>query len=223
LELDCLNAIPQGKGLGSSAAAVVTGALIARGLIQVPSVMNAGRVFHLAADFEGHPDNAAPAVLGGATIAWTGEGSEPPRAARLALHPDIRLVLLVPDSSVATSVARAALPQRVPFRDAAFNLARSALLVHALGSDPSLLLEATEDRLHQPYRADVMPQTAGLVARLRVSGFAAVTSGAGPAVLVLTTDPAEVPEPAGWRWTAVGIAATGGTVTRVDAPPPEPA
>ncbi|MDR2347824.1 MAG: homoserine kinase [Bifidobacteriaceae bacterium] len=215
LDLDCVNAIPQSKGLGSSASAVVAGALIARGLIESPGAMNAGRVFRLATDFEGHPDNAAPAVFGGATVAWMEEDGIRPRAARLALHPDLRVVVLLPDATAATSLARAALPARVPHRDAVFNASRAALLVHALAADPSLLLEATADRLHQPYRADVMPRTAELVARLRAAGFAAVISGAGPAVLVLTTDPAQVPEPAGWHWRPVGIAPRGATVARV--------
>jgi homoserine kinase len=215
LELACLNAIPQAKGLGSSASAVAAGGLIARGLIMNPAAMNAGRVFRLTADFEGHPDNAAPAVFGGATVAWMGQDGLRARAARLAIHPDLRVVVLLPDATVATSLARAALPARVPHRDAVFNASRAALLVHALASDPSLLLEATEDRLHQPYRADVMPRTAELVAQLRAVGLAAVVSGAGPAVLVLTTDPAQVPEPAGWHWRAAQIAPGGGTVARV--------
>ncbi|MDR2381914.1 MAG: homoserine kinase [Bifidobacteriaceae bacterium] len=220
LELDCLNAIPQSKGLGSSASAVAAGALIARGLIENPKAMNAGRVFALTTDFEGHPDNAAPAVFGGATIAWMGADYHTPRAAHLAVHPDVRAVVLLPDFTVATAVARAALPERVPHRDAVFNASRSALLVHALTVEPALLLEATEDRLHQPYRSEVMPRTAELVAALRREGLAAVISGAGPSVLVLTTDPGAVPEPAGWRWRAVGLAAHGGTVARLRERPP---
>jgi homoserine kinase len=216
LELDCLNAIPQSKGLGSSASAVVAGGLIARGLIEQPGALNAGRVFHLATDFEGHPDNAAPAVFGGATVAWMAGDGRTPKAARLTPHPDIQVVALLPDSTLPTAVAREALPARVPHRDAVFNASRSALLVHALTTDPRLLLEATEDRLHQPYRASVMPRTAELVAELRTAGFAAVVSGAGPAVLVLTTDSAAVPEPGGWRWRAVGISPRGGTVARLD-------
>jgi homoserine kinase len=213
LELDCLNAIPQGKGLGSSASAVVAGAMIARGLIANPAAMNAGRVFQLAAGFEGHPDNAAPAVFGGATVAWTKDSSSA-RAARLRVHPDVRAVVLIPDKPVATTLARAALPAKVPFRDAAFNASRAALLVHALADEPALLFEATEDHIHQPYRAQIMPKTAQLVADLRALGLAAVISGAGPAVLVLATDPATVPEPPGWRWRAMDVARRGASVAR---------
>jgi homoserine kinase len=216
LELECVNGIPQGKGWGSSASAVAAGALAARGLIANPAALNAGRVFQLTAGFEGHPDNAAPAVFGGATVAWNVGTHGPARAARLRLHPDVQVVLLLPDSAMPTTVARAALPTRVPHTDAAFNAARSALLVHALANDPSLLFDATADRLHQPYRAEVMPKTTELVAELRALGLAAVTSGAGPAVLVLTADPSKVPEPSGWRWMNVQIALSGGSVARVD-------
>ncbi|MDR0366619.1 MAG: homoserine kinase, partial [Bifidobacteriaceae bacterium] len=212
LELDCVNEIPQGKGLGSSAAAVAAGALIARALIANPAALNAGRVFQMTAGFEGHPDNAAPAVFGGATVAWTSEKGSTPKAARLTVDPSVQVVMLLPDAAIATSVARAALPTRVPHTDAAFNAGRSALLVHALTTDPSLLFDATADRIHQPYRAEVMPKTAELVAELRAAGLAAVISGAGPAILVLTTDPSEVPEPSGWRWRRVPIATSGGTV-----------
>ncbi|MDR2566288.1 MAG: homoserine kinase [Bifidobacteriaceae bacterium] len=214
LELNCFNRIPQGKGLGSSAAAVAAGALIARGLIANPSVLNAGRVFQFTAGYEGHPDNAAPAVFGGATVAWM--AGKQPKAAPLQIDPAISAVALIPDGVVATAVARSALPVRVPHVDAAFNVSRAALLVHALASDPSLLFDATEDRLHEPYRAEVMPATTHLVADLRREGFAAVISGAGPAVLVLTTDPDQVPEPSGWRFQRLAIAAQGGSVARVD-------
>ncbi|MDR2379402.1 MAG: homoserine kinase [Bifidobacteriaceae bacterium] len=214
LELTCVNRIPQGKGLGSSAAAVAAGALIARGLIAHPAVLNAGRVFQFTAGFEGHPDNAAPVVFGGATVAWM--AGRQPRAAQLRLDPAIRAVALIPDGVVATSVARSALPVRVPHVDAAFNVSRSALLVHALAEDPALLFDATEDRLHEPYRAEVMPATTELVASLRAQGLAAVISGAGPAVLVLTTDPDAVPEPSGWRFTPLAVAARGGAVARID-------
>ncbi|MDR1186393.1 MAG: homoserine kinase [Bifidobacteriaceae bacterium] len=214
LELNCYNRIPQGKGLGSSAAAVAAGALVARGLIVNPAILNAGRVFQFTAGFEGHPDNAAPVVFGGATVAWM--AGKQARAAQLAVDPSVEAVMLIPDGVVATSLARSALPVRVPHVDAAFNLSRSALMVHALTADPSLLFEATEDRLHQPYRAEVMPATTELVAGLRAAGQAAVISGAGPAILVLTTDPASVPEPSGWRFQRLDIAAHGGTVARVD-------
>ncbi|MDR1443240.1 MAG: homoserine kinase [Bifidobacteriaceae bacterium] len=214
LELKCFNRIPQGKGLGSSAAAVAAGGLIARGLIANPGVLTAGRIFRFTAGFEGHPDNAAPAVFGGATVAWM--AGRRPKAAPLSVDPSIQAVVLIPDGVMATSVARSALPVRVPHVDAAFNVSRAALLTHALVSDPSLLFYATEDRIHQPYRAEVMPATTELVASLRAQKLAAVISGAGPAVMVLTTDPDTVPEPSGWRYQRLALASHGGTVARID-------
>src|SRR5690606_29751662 len=185
LHLRCVNRIPHGRGLGSSAAAVVAGILAARELIADPSALDDVVALHLAAELEGHPDNAAPALLGGATVAWTEPGGA--RAARLEVHPDVVPLVLVPDHCVATSTARRALPAQVPHEDAAFTAGRAALLVHALTSRPDLLLAATEDRLHQPYRAAVMPQSLALVTRLRAEGLAAVVSGAGPTVLVLSS------------------------------------
>jgi homoserine kinase len=185
LDLQCRNTIPQGRGLGSSAAAVVAGALIARGLIANPSALNARTVFKLAGEFEGHLDNVAPAIFGGATIAWSQDGQ--PRAARLDVSPEVGIWLAIPPQTVSTRVARAVLPERVDRQDAAFTAGRAALLAHALTTEPTLLFDATEDRLHQPHRAAVMPDTAALVTHLRERGVAAAISGAGPAVIALGT------------------------------------
>lgn len=185
LHLRCVNRIPHGRGLGSSAAAVVAGVAAARALVADPSVLDDDTVLGLASAIEGHPDNAAPAVLGGATVAW-GAGGRGARAARLDVHPDLRATVLVPSSRLATSRARGVLPERVPHADAAFNAGRAALLVEALTRRPDLLLDATDDRLHQAYRADVMPSSFELVQALRSHGLAATVSGAGPTVLVLS-------------------------------------
>ncbi len=183
LHLTCVNAIPHGRGLGSSAAAVVAGILAARMLIGEPEALGDTAAFRLASAFEGHPDNAAPAILGGATVAWT--GVDGPHATALPVHPDVVPVVLLPDVQVATRTARGVLPPMVPHADAAFTAGRAALLVQALCHRPELLWEATADRLHQDYRAQVMPGTWELVRGLREAGQAAVVSGAGPAVLVL--------------------------------------
>jgi homoserine kinase len=190
LRLRCRNRIPHGRGLGSSAAAVVAGLLAARGLLEQPDRLDDDTVLGLATGFEGHPDNAAAAILGGFTISWmttAGPLDDPPRAraVRLEPHPGIRAVVCVPAGELATSRARKMLPAEVPHADAAFNAGRSGLLVEALTRRPELLLEATEDRLHQHQRAAAMPQTAVLLERLRAAGGAAVVSGAGPSVLVL--------------------------------------
>ena len=184
LVLRCENSIPHGIGIGSSAAAVVAGVLLARALAhEGADRLDDQAVLGLAARLEGHPDNAAAALLGGFTIAWP----QPPgaRAVRLEPAPSLRAVLLLPDSVLATATARGLLPASVPHADAAHAAARSALLVHAITAEPALLLAATEDRLHQDYREPAMPQTLALVARLRAAGLAAVVSGAGPSVLVL--------------------------------------
>jgi homoserine kinase len=190
LRLSCRNGIPHGRGLGSSAAAVVSGLIAARGCLAEPDLLDDAAVLALATQFEGHPDNAAAALFGGCTISWTSGGAAGgfPRAERVDVHPAIQPVVCVPTGELATHTARAMLPAQVPHADAAFNAGRAALLVQALGRRPDLLLEATEDRLHQAQRAAAMPQTAGLVGRVRALGGAAVVSGAGPSVLVLGVD-----------------------------------
>lgn len=183
LHLTCTNEIPHGRGMGSSAGAVVAGILAARALIAAPSALSDDAVLGLASEFEGHPDNAAPAIFGGATIAWA--DAESAHAAKLDLHPDIEPWLLVPNFQLKTEAARGVLPASVPHADAAFNSGRAALLTHALTQAPDLLLAATEDRLHQDYRAQVLVASNELLSELRAQGLAAVISGAGPTVLVL--------------------------------------
>jgi len=184
LHLRCVNAVPHGRGLGSSAAAVVAGVLLARALAGSTGASEHAALASATA-IEGHPDNAAAALLGGATIAWLDEAG--PRAVRLDVHPDVVPLLLLPSGRLATHHARSVLPASVTHADAAHNLARSALLVHALTTDPTLLHAATGDRLHQHHRRSAMPATLTAVETLRGQGLAAVVSGAGPAVLVLST------------------------------------
>ena len=204
------NAIPQGRGMGSSAAAVVAGAMAAWALCPDVEAVDRNAVLRLTTAMEGHPDNVAACLLGGLTLSWTGEGGA--NADTLAVHDDVLPVVLVPDATLSTEVARGLLPEVVPHADAAFNAGRSALLVHAL-TQGALLMEATEDRLHQRQRSAAMPDTLALVDRLRAEGHAAVVSGAGPSVLALTRrtvrEPGGVPgaeevravaglTPAGW-------------------------
>jgi len=188
LALRCANRIPHGRGLGSSAAAIVSGVLAARALVdggadRLPDAA----VLRLASELEGHPDNVAACLLGGLTIAWTGD--EGAQVARLSPLDSIVPVILVAPEPLATETAREVLPEWVPHADAAANAARSALLVAALTSVPGALLEATRDWLHQPYRSGVMPVTADLVRRLRKAGVPAVVSGAGPSVLAFVVRP----------------------------------
>jgi len=201
--LRCVNRIPHGRGLGSSAAAIVAGLLAARALAEPgppgppgpPGADGAdGALFELAAELEGHPDNVAACLGGGLTIAWTADGR--PRMVRLEPLPEIRPVVCVAPAPVRTEVARRLLPDLVPHRDAAANAGRSALLVAALTQLPArapqtagALLAATRDWLHQDYRASAMPETSALVGRLREAGIPAVVSGAGPSVLALLSGP----------------------------------
>ena len=184
LHLTCHNAIPHGRGLGSSAAAIAVGLVLARGLLTEPHLLDDEAIFALATAAEGHPDNASAALFGGCTLSW-GDQSGHPRTVSLPVASQLRAVVCVPDVELATSRARAMLPQLIPHSDAAFNAGRSALLTHAIGHRLDLLFAATEDRLHQQQRAPAMPQTAGLLAAVRARGVAAVVSGAGPSLLVL--------------------------------------
>jgi homoserine kinase len=191
--LTCENEIPHGGGQGSSAAAIVGGLLLGRALLPDPGVLDDQRIFDLATAMEGHPDNVAPALFGGFTLAWTDPDGHA-RAVRRDVHSDVRLLLFSASEASATHYTRSLLPATVPHADAAANSAAAALLVHALTADPALLLPATVDRLHQPYRAPAMPGTAALVADLRAAGIAAVVSGAGPSVLALSHRPID-PDP----------------------------
>jgi homoserine kinase len=182
--LRCVNAIPQGYGLGSSAGAIVAGLLAARALSQDGGSLTDAEVLRLATQIEGHPDNVSACLAGGLTIAW--RSSSGVRTASLAPVPGLTPVVCVPELPLATAEARQVLPPAVPHADAAANSARAALLIAALTADPGLLMDGTEDFLHQPYRTAVMPATAHLVGRLRAAGIPAVVSGAGPAVLALT-------------------------------------
>jgi homoserine kinase len=183
LVLRCRNGVPHGRGIGSSAAAVVAGVIAVRGLLERPDLLDDITALEVASDMEGHPDNASASLLGGMTVGWSGPGGA--RAVRVEPHPDLVAVVAVPDGELSTARARAMLPGLVPHADAAFTAGRAALLVEAVTRRPQLLLVATQERLHQAYRAPAMPATATLVEELRSLGLAAVVSGAGPSVLVL--------------------------------------
>ena len=189
LHLVANNVIPHGGGLGSSAAAIVSGVMAAKGLLDGIVEIDDERMLVIATELEGHPDNVAPALLGGLTIAWTAESG--PLARKLDVHHGVLPPVFVPDHSVSTALARSLQPALVPFEDAVFNVSRAALLIAALTQSPELLMEATEDRLHQEYRASAMPETNSLMHLLREHGFAAVVSGAGPSILVLANEPTQ--------------------------------
>lgn len=196
LLLNATNRIPHGRGMGSSGAAIVAGVKLAEGLLKLlhGKQLTEQQLLEFATELEGHPDNVAPGLSGGLTIAWM-SGSTP-RSKKLAVHRGVSPLVLVPNFRVSTEHARSLQPEAVPHSDAVFNVSRSALLIAALTQSPELLLEATEDKLHQDYRAEAMPQTRQLIEQLRQAGFAAVVSGAGPSVLVLADGPAKRAEAA---------------------------
>jgi homoserine kinase len=211
LALECVNRIPQARGLGSSSAAIVAGVLLARALVAGgPSQLDDAGALRIAAEMEGHPDNVAPCLLGGFTIAWTDpEGARAVRAEPAAV---VQPTVFVPGERGLTAQARAALPATVPHADAALSAGRAALLVYALTTAPDLLFSATEDRLHQDYRAPGMPATAALVRRLRAAGVAAVVSGAGPSVLALSPVAGDFDPGTGWAARRLPVDVTGAQV-----------
>ena len=184
IALRSLNVIPHGRGLGSSASAIVGGLALARSLVLTgEQYMSDEDLITLATELEGHPDNVAAAFYGGATIAWSEKGVG--RAVNLKVDPRIKAMLLVPENQVPTAKARKLLPETISHHDAVLNSTNTALLVHALAERPDLLLTATADFLHQNYRAEAMPKSIALIEKLRGAGVAAVLSGAGPSVMIL--------------------------------------
>jgi homoserine kinase len=189
LHLTARNVIPHGRGLGSSGAAIVSGVMAAKGLLEGIVEIDPLGLLARATELEGHPDNVAPALFGGLTIAWvTPEG---PQFKKLIVHRGVSPLVLVPEETMSTALARSLQPESVPHADAIFNVSRSTLLIAALIQSPELLLAATEDKLHQSYRASAMPETDRLIQALRAEGFPAVVSGAGPSILVLCSDPGQ--------------------------------
>jgi homoserine kinase len=197
------NAIPIARGLGSSAAATVAGVAIADRLLDLS--LPASDVVRFAAALEGHPDNVAAATLGGLTLAYDAG------IVRLDPSPELRPVLLVPDAlRLATSQARAALPQTVSRADTVFTIGRAAIAVVALTADPAMLPEALKDRVHQPYRLPLVPEANELFRRLRQGGVAVCVSGAGPSLLAFDLPEAPVPDaPPGWRAIRVPVRPAG--------------
>ncbi len=212
LRLSCANRIPHARGLGSSSAAIVGGIALARALVEGGTDrLGLGDCLVLANELEGHPDNVAPALFGGFVVC--GQDEEDVWADQAPVDPRVRAVAFVPPNGLSTEMARGLLPATVPHGDAAANTGRAALLVAALAGAPEQLLRGTEDFLHQSYRRAAMPDSLALVDRLRGDGHAAVVSGAGPTVLVLTAerdlDPVTSYAPDGWRPLVLDVATSG--------------
>lgn len=213
LHLTCRNRIPQGRGLGSSAAAIVSGVLLADALVGGAAV-TPDQALALATATEGHPDNVAACLLGGFSLAWREAGIA--RAVRLDVHTEVCPVVFIAPNAVSTSLARGLLPSDVPHGVASANAGRAALLVAALTTQPALLLAATEDGLHQEFRRPAMPDSLALVDSLRSAGVPAVISGAGPSVLAFGTGgrPVDVASwrPPAWEGAEVAVSVTGASV-----------
>lgn len=208
LRLTCENTIPHARGLGSSSAAIVGGVVLARALVEGGAErLDDAAALQLAHDLEGHPDNVAAALLGGLTIAWLDRG----RAVAHRLDASVPVTVLVPPEPVSTEAARGLLPADVPHADAAANAGRAALLVAALTGAPEHLLAATDDRLHQSFRASAMPDSYSLVRALRARNVPAVISGAGPTVLAFARGLAHV-APDGWELKELAVAPEGAHV-----------
>ena len=184
LRVECKNAIPQGRGLGSSAGAIVAGLVLASELTYARA--SEDELLQMANAIEGHPDNVAACLLGAMTIAWL-EDDGTANSVSMNVHPDVSPVLGIPETELDTHKARGLIPESIPHVDAAFNAGRSALLVAAMIGDPDFLLEATEDKLHQPFRAQAYSESMALVEQLRAAEIAACISGAGPTVIALST------------------------------------
>ncbi|MBL3700496.1 homoserine kinase [Leucobacter luti] len=227
LNVAATNRIPHGRGMGSSGSAIVAGVMIAAGLLEsdpeAPLQLSEEQLLAFATELEGHPDNVAPALFGGLTIAWSTPNG--PRFKRLMVHRGVAPLVLVPSFTMSTELARSLQPKQVPHEDAVFNVSRSALLIAALTQSPELLMEATEDRLHQNYRGDAMPLTRDLIRELRDAGHPAVVSGAGPSILVLSNGPAErlaaadlvAQEHPDWRVLILAVDTKGATVEAIPA------
>ncbi|MDO4665729.1 MAG: homoserine kinase [Actinomycetaceae bacterium] len=182
LQLKCENSIPHGRGLGSSATAIISGLMVARAFIGEDDALDLDTILQLATQMEGHPDNVSPALYGGVTVSWQ---SDRARSIRLPLMQELTTTAFIPPKPVSTTKARALLPQTVPHVDAAFNAGRAAVLVATFLNGGENFFDATADRLHQDYRTAAMPESVGLMHSLRHQGYPAVISGAGPTVLVL--------------------------------------
>jgi homoserine kinase len=232
LHVSCRNAVPHCRGLGSSATSIVAGILAAQGLCDIATSRGGGhgsfdgsfdRMFtnNLAAEVEGHPDNSSASVFGGMTLSWTDDlEAGQIHSVPLAVHPDVIPVVFLPAARLSTASARAVLPTQIPHAVAARNSARAALLVEAVTRRPDVLFAATREWLHQEQRRPAFPESMAFLDELRSKGHAAVISGAGPSVLVLST-PDRVEEacaqgdPAQWQVLQPGIPVTGASLQRL--------
>ncbi|MBM7865469.1 homoserine kinase [Heliobacterium gestii] len=190
LKLKLINEIPVARGLGSSAAALVGGAVAANELCG--NQLSDQEILEIVTGFEGHPDNVAPALFGGVVVsAMIAEGDRSEVVSRKIPPPyGMRAIVAIPDFPLATKKARNALPAQVPFKDAVFNVSRTSMVIMAfIHNDWDLLGKVMEDRLHQPYRETLIPGMGDVFAAAREAGaLAAVLSGAGPTLIAFARE-----------------------------------
>ncbi|MEO8291535.1 MAG: homoserine kinase [Actinomycetota bacterium] len=211
LRLSSVNRIPLQRGLGSSSAAAVAGVVLGSRLfdLSIDGHNSTGghdpySVFALAAEIEGHPDNAAPAAFGGLTVVAGGD------VVRMEPHPALRPVVLIPQVRVSTAGARQALAEHVSRSDAVYNIGHGALTVHALTQDPELLQIALHDRLHQQARLDLVPLVRTVFQYLRGRRIPVCVAGSGPSLLAFESDLRPVPDPGeGWTVLRPGVRSKG--------------
>ena len=243
LHLSCRNAVPHGRGLGSSATSIVAGVIAAQGLCEIATGQRSDRrsdrdhgaggggtgsfdrtfANNLAAVIEGHPDNSSASVFGGMTLSWA-DDVDPSQihSIRLEVSRDVIPLVFLPAAQLSTATARAVLPAEVPHGLAARNSARASLLVEAVARRPDLLFAATREWLHQEQRRASFPDSMALLDVFRGKGHAAVISGAGPSVLVLTTpahieDARALVDQSVWRVLEPGIPSAGASLERIPA------
>jgi len=179
--------IPVCRGLGSSAALLVAGAIGAN--VLRGNKLSTQGLLNITNAMEGHPDNLAPAFYGGLTASMVDNGL--PVTVNFPLHPDWEFLALVPDFDMPTTVARALLPSQLPRADAIYNISHGAMVLKALElGNEKLLRNAMQDRLHQPYRKSMIADYERIEALVRTTGAAFCLSGAGPTLLCITQDPA---------------------------------
>ena len=177
--------IPIGRGLGSSAALLVAGAIGAN--VLRGNKLSTQGLLNITNAMEGHPDNLAPAFFGGLTASMVDNGL--PVTVNFPLHPDWEFLALIPDFEVSTNFARSVLPAQLPRADAVYNISHGAMVLKALElGDEKLLRNAMQDRLHQPYRKSLITDYDAIEALVRTTGAAFCVSGAGPTLLCITLD-----------------------------------
>ena len=189
---ECVNAIPLSSGMGSSSAAILTGLLAGNALLDHPLLKE--EILNLASEMEGHPDNVAPALLGGLVVSTM-------HAGRVIAHPiplgmDAHITIVLPDFHLSTKQARAALPKKIPMRDAVHNISRVVLVTEAFrDGNLTLLGQVMTDTLHQPYRLPLIPGAQDAMEAAKEAGAEAVAlSGAGPGLIAFSKTESRIPQ-----------------------------